>query len=156
MSNTLIILLVVGVSIIAALAFYAGSLFAQVKKQRVSQQQAMQSQQEAIDKHNNKLIESIQLIAKAVTEQQCELSEAAIRICRLLEKVYIEQDAAYPEAYPSLHQLDTFLSDYPTHAAYKALKRQERMRFDVKRAQKEDQLKAAVESECQTLLTFSV
>ena len=96
------------------------------------------------------------MIAKAITEQQCELSEGAIRICRLLEKVYLEQDAKYPKTYPALHQLDDFLAQYPTHEGYKALKRQERMRFDVKRAEQELALKTSIEAECELLKTFSV
>ncbi len=58
--------------------------------------------------------------------------------------------------YPALHELDSFLADYPTHAGYKALKRQERMRFDVKRTQHEDRLKEQIEAECLLLTTFKV
>ena len=80
----------------------------------------------------------------------------AIRICRLLEKLYIEHDANFPATYPALHQLDAFLADYPTHEGYKALKRQERMKFDVQRAEQELALKSAIEKECESLKTFSL
>jgi len=154
MSPTLIILLIVGVVIILALGAYAGKLLARVSIQKTQAKQQLAQRQSAIKHHNEKLVESITLIAKAITEQQCELSEGAIRLCRLLEKVYLEQDANYPERYPALHQLDSFLADYPTHAGYKALQRQDRMRFDVKRAQQEEQLKQAIEAECSQLSTF--
>jgi len=155
MSTTVIFLLIVGAAVILALGAYAGKLLARVSIQRAKLTQQMEQQQRAIKQHNEKLVESITLIAKAICEQQCELSEGAIRICRLLEKIYLEQDANYPETYPALHQLDSFLADYPTHAGYKALKRQDRMRFDVKRAQQEQQLKQAIEAECSVLTTFS-
>lgn len=151
-----VILLVVATLIIGGLAFYAGKLFAKLRRQNANNQQASIAQQEAIEKHNSKQVESIRLIAKAVSEEQCELSEAAIRICRLLEKVYVIDDANFPMQYPALHELDTFLADYPTHAGYKALKRQERMRFDIKRSQHEERLKESITQECVLLKTFSI
>jgi len=147
MSMVYVILLSVAAIIIAGLAFYAGKLFAKLR---------LAAQQEKINKHNNKQIESIRLIAKAVSEEQCELSEGAIRICRLLEKIYVIGDANFPTQYPALHELDLFLADYPTHAGYKALKRQERMRFDVKRSQQEERLKDSITQECVLLKTFSI
>jgi len=156
MSMLYVILLVVATLIIAGLAFYAGKLFAKLRRQNANNEQALAKQQAAIDKHNNKQVESIRLIAKAVSEEQCELSEGAIRICRLLEKIYVVEDANFPTQYPALHELDTFLADYPTHAGYKALKRQERMRFDVKRSQHEERLKESITQECMLLKTFNI
>jgi hypothetical protein len=148
-------LLVAAILVIAGLAFYAGKLFAKLRKQKTNIEQTALAQQAAIEQHNKKLVDSIRLIAKAVSEQQCELSEGAIRICRLLEKFYVAHDANFPTQYPALHELDGFLADYPTHKGYKALKRQERMRFDVKRIQHEERLKLNIEQECLTLKTFS-
>jgi len=148
-------LLIAATLIIAALAFYAGKLFAKLRRQNLDLEQAALKQKTAIEQHNKKLVDSIRLIAKAISEKQCELSEGAIRICRLLEKVYVAQDANFPSQYPGLHELDTFLADYPTHAGYKALKRQERMRFDVKRAQHEDRLRDTIEQESLALKNFT-
>ena len=156
MSMVYVILLSVAAIIIAGLAFYAGKLFAKLRRQTLNNEKALAAQQEKINKHNNKQIESIRLIAKAVSEEQCELSEGAIRICRLLEKIYVIEDANFPTQYPALHELDLFLADYPTHAGYKALKRQERMRFDVKRSQQEERLKDSITQECVLLKTFSI
>jgi len=156
MSMVYVILLSVAAIIIAGLAFYAGKLFAKLRRQTLNNEKALAAQQEKINKHNNKQIESIRLIAKAVSEEQCELSEGAIRICRLLEKIYVIGDANFPTQYPALHELDLFLADYPTHAGYKALKRQERMRFDVKRSQQEERLKDSITQECVLLKTFSI
>jgi len=156
MSLLVVTLIVVASLIVLGLSLYAGKLIAQVRLQQQQAQLKLKQQQADIEKHNSYLIDSIELIAKAVIEQQCELSEAAIRICRLLEKVYTEDDRAYPTRYPALHKLDCFLADYPTHQGYKALKRQERMRFDVKRAELELSLKQQIETECAQLVNFSV
>jgi len=156
MSPLVIGLVIVATLIILSLSLYAGKLLATVRAQQQQAQQQRMQQQADIDKHNAYLIDSIQLIAKAVSEQQCELSEAAIRICRLLEKIYLARDENFPQQYPALHKLDTFLADYPTHEGYKALKKQERMRFDVKRAEKELSLKADIEAECKKLTNFLI
>ncbi|MGB0898888.1 MAG: DUF2489 domain-containing protein [Psychrobium sp.] len=155
MTPLYIVLIVLAILIIGGLAYYAGSLFAKLRVQTAQQQEAIAAHNEKITKHNQKLVDSIRLIAKAVGEEQCELSEGAIRICRLLEKVYVTQDANYPMHYPALHELDSFLADYPTHAGYKALERKERMRFDVKRAQQEERLKSEINKECATLISFT-
>jgi len=155
MNTVYLVLLSIALLIITGLAFYAGKLFAKVRLQNKKHAQALAAQQVLIKKNNDKLTESIVLIAKAVCEEQCELSEAAIRICRLLEKVYLAQDANFPKRFPALHELDSFLADYPTHAGYKALKRQERMRFDIKRSQEEERLKDTIINECISLKTFN-
>lgn len=155
MTPLYISLITIATLIIGSLAFYAGKLFAKIREQEAKNAQAIQTHKDAINRHNKKQTESIRLIAKAVSEQQCELSEGAIRICRLLESVHVTQDAQFPAIYPALHELDAFLADYPTHAGYKALKRQERMRFDVKRTQHEDRLKEMINAECQLLVKFT-
>jgi len=156
MSGLMITLLVLAALIILGLSLYAGKLLAQVREQAEKKQLKLAQRNADIDKHNHYLVDSIQLISKAVIEQQCELSEAAIRISRLLEKVYIEQDADYPSLFPAIHQLDAFLADYPTHEGYKALAKKERMRFDIKRAEHELQSKEKIEAECRQLVNFSL
>ncbi|MCG7533025.1 DUF2489 domain-containing protein [Psychrobium sp. MM17-31] len=154
MTTLHIVLIVVALLIISGLAFYAGKLLAKVREQEAKQQAAIAEQQQKIAAHNQKLVESIRLIAKAIGEEQCEPSEGAIRICRLLEKIHVTADANFPTQYPALHELDSFLADYPTHEGYKALPRQERMRFDVKRAREEDRLREAINKECESLKSF--
>lgn len=156
MTTLHIVLIAIALLIIGGLAFYAGKLLAKLREQEAKQQQAMNEQQEKIVQHNQKQVDSIRLIAKAIGEQQCEPSEGAIRICRLLEKIYVSTDADFPAQYPALHELDRFLADYPTHQGYKELPRKERMRFDVKRAQEEERLKEAIDNECATLTSFDV
>lgn len=156
MNSLYILLLIAAGAIILGLGFYAGKLLAQLKEQQRQSQLKLAQHQADIKKHNDYLLDSIHLIAKAILEQQCELSEGAIRICRLLEKLYLSEDAHFPTQYPALHQLDEFLADYPTHDGYKALKKQERMRFDVKRAEQELALKSAIEAECVKLVDLAI
>ncbi|NRA83183.1 MAG: DUF2489 domain-containing protein [Gammaproteobacteria bacterium] len=151
-----ITLIIIAVVIVAGLAVYAGKLLAQLKKQRQAQATILREQQLKISQRNEQLGESIRLIAKALVEQQCELSEGAIRICRLLERYHREEDCHFPEQYPNIHDLDQRLAAYPTHQAYKELKRQDRMRFDVNRAKWESELKQPICDECAELVNFGL
>jgi Protein of unknown function (DUF2489) len=151
-----IFLLIAAVAIVIALSVYAARLLSKVATQQKAVAAEQQAQQRVIDQRNDKIADSIRLIAKAIVEQQCELSEGAIRISRLLETLHQLGDANYPSQYPSLHELDRRLAAYPTHQAYKALKRQDRMRFDVERAKWELELKASIKQECSQLLQFNL
>jgi len=150
------LLIIVAAIVIAGLAAYAGKLLSQLAQQNKNIAAQQLAKQQKIEASNTKISESIRLIAKAIVEQQCELSEGAIRISRLLETFHADGDANYPQQFPAIHQLDQHLAQYPTHQAYKALKRQERMRFDVKRAQWEQELKEPITKECSNLLAFNL
>lgn len=155
MSLTAILLLVIATLIIISLAAYAGHLLRQVTKQKQAQTAQLLAQEQLIITRNNKIAESIRLIAKAIVEQQCEISEGVIRIARLLETFHQAGDGNFPTAFPCLHDLDQRLSQFPTHQGYKDLKRQQRMRFDVQRAQWEEELKQQITLECERLLSFN-
>ena len=80
-----------GVILVAGLAFYAGQLLWQLKQQKLVQQ-------EQKDKRLKYLTDSISLIAKAMKEEQCELSEGVLRVWVLLDHYNSEQ--AVPKDYP--------------------------------------------------------
>ena len=147
------IAIVIGAAIILGLALYAGKLLAQVSQQKRRQAEQRDA---LIASRNAKMIDSIQLIAKAMQEEQCELSEGALRNCKLLDSLLAEEPADYRQQYPALYALYDKLRDHPTHDAYKALKRQERMKLDVKRARWEVELKEAILKECEQLKQFSL
>ncbi|MCP5011330.1 MAG: DUF2489 domain-containing protein, partial [Aestuariibacter sp.] len=66
----------IGLLIIAALGVYAGKLLFQLQAQTKKQQAARAQRMETI-------FESIHTISRAMQQQQCNVSEGAIRICRL-------------------------------------------------------------------------
>lgn len=143
----------VGAAIIIGLAIYAGKLLARLSQQKHQQEQQRQAM---ILSRNTKMVDSIRLIAKAMLEEQCELSEGAIRNCKLLQGLLAETPVDYRSQYPALFDLHDRLNDHPTHEAYKALKRQERMKLDVKRATWEVELKDAILKECSRLRDFTL
>lgn len=121
-------LIALGVILITGLAFYAGQLLWQVKQQNMVQQ-------EQKDKRLNYLTDSIRYIAKAMKEEQCEISEGVLRIWVLLDHYNSEQDAPkdYPALYPGFAALYDVIKDMPTHEARKKQGKQERFKMDVQR-----------------------
>ena len=131
--------------VIIGLGIYAGQLLFKLKQQ-VHRQQKQRS------KYYQNTTESIQLIAKAVTQGQCELSEGAIRLCVLLERIG-EDD--FTEQYPATHDLYQRIKHMPTHEARKSLSKKERRMMDIERSQYEQELSTKILEEAVQLQSFS-
>ncbi|MCC5452408.1 DUF2489 domain-containing protein [Rheinheimera sp. UJ51] len=145
-------MLVLGVVIIAVLAFYAGKLLWQVKlqtqRQQLEQQQLEQKQQEK----KRYLHESIVLISRAMLEQQCEFSEGALRLWVLLDH-WPEEDKPDPVVhYPALHKMYLVVRDMPTHQARKEQDKKLTKQQDKIRQQAEIDLKSEIEADVSKLL----
>ena len=149
MDNGLLLALLAAVLIILPLAFYAGKLLYQLKEQTRRQQTARQERIENIT-------ESIQLIAKAVEQQQCNLSEGAIRLVRLLEGLPVSPALDCNNAYPALYELFTYVKDLPTHQERKQLDRKVRERQDAEREEHEVRLESKILVEVAKLKYFKV
>lgn len=139
-----ILLIAFGLTIIASLGFYAGKLLFQLKQQNERQQQARQ-------KRIDSITQSVQTIAMAMEQQQCDLSEGAIRICNLLAALPIVPQPDYPALYPRIHQLYQEISHFPTHEARNGLSKAERRKQDREREQIEATHETAILKELQEL-----
>ena len=141
--------LFVAAAIIAGLAFYAGKLLFQLKHQN-------QKQQTVRNKRIENISESIRTIAMALHQQQCNLSEGAIRLVNLLESLPIENVPKCENDYPSIYALYIEVKDLPTHDARKALSKNERKKQDEIREEHEVRLEAAIIREIEPLQSFKV
>mgnify|MGYP000075704825 FL=1 len=103
-----IVFLLVAISVIAGLAFYTGSL---LFKLRAQQQLRNQKTQKRIDN----ISESIQTIAKALDQQQCNLSEGCIRLFHLLEALPVKNKPDFSLQFPGLYSLYYKVKNLPTH-----------------------------------------
>lgn len=139
------IILVAAVLIIAALAFYAGQLLFQLKRQK-------QQQHAAVKQREDYLRQSIQTIAQALDQQQCGLSEGSIRLCVLLEN--FDQASDHAERFPALHELYGRIKHMPTHKAYSELPKPERRRMQLEREEHEAELESQILKEIQVLKSF--
>ena len=135
--------------IIAGLAFYAGKLLFQLKHQNQKQLAVRTKRVETIS-------ESIRTIAMAVHQQQCNLSEGAIRLVNLLESLPISNAPKCEEDYPAIYALYIEVRDLPTHDARKALSKAERRKQDEIREEHEVRLESAIIKEIEPLQSFKV
>jgi hypothetical protein len=142
------ILMALGAAIIVGLSIYAGRLLFLLKAQNERSHKARQKRIES-------MTVSIQTIAFAVQQQQCDLSEGAIRICRLLEAMPLDPQPDYAQHYPALHSLFDKVKEYPTHEARQALSKTERREQDKERGQIESELESKILIEVEKLKGFN-
>jgi len=148
------------VVIIIGLAFYAGILLNRIKVQKAEQQRmvAEQQKQQALSKQqrNDNICESIRLIARATAQQQCNVSEAAIRLTVLLETLLLKQPIDLLNSYPALSELFDKVKEMPTHDQRKKVPVKELKALDKKRQRLESELEQQIMAEAQQLANFSI
>lgn len=137
----------IAVIVILGLGFYAGKLLYLLKQQNQRQQAARESRIANI-------AESIVLIAKAMEQQQCELSEGVIRIVNLLNALPLSQPPNYKEHYPHIHTLFVEVSGFAVLEARQKLTKVERRKQDIAREQIESDHESKVLSELPALQTY--
>lgn len=144
------VVVALAVVIVAALGFYAGKLLSQLRQQQLKQQKARKARIE-------KIMESVYTIALAVEQQQCNLSEGAIRLVNLLDSVPVDSPPNCERDYPALFELFTHVKELPTHQERKALDRVLRAKQDQVREELETRLESSILKEVENIrkLNFS-
>lgn len=135
--------------IIVGLAGYAGVLLARLRQQN-------HKRERAIARRNARIVDSIRVIAMAVREDQCNLSEGAIRLTNLLNTLQFSQPRDFNREYPGLYGLYDKVKDMPTHEARKQYKRNEIMRMDLDRAGFEHELEGQIKTEVALLAVLEL
>ena len=134
------VLLLVAVCIIVGMIGYAIYLLLALQKQKKALQQARRNR-------INRIKESIEIIAKAMLNDDCNLSEGVLRLKMLLEPVGMSL-----KHYSAMWRLYETVEDMPTHEARNALKKNERMRLDLQRESAEVALEKNIKLELHQLL----
>ncbi|MFZ7282302.1 DUF2489 domain-containing protein [Avibacterium avium] len=134
------LLIALGLLIIVGMTAYAVKLLRALK----SQKQALENARLARVK---RLKESIEIIARAMQNGDCNLSEGAIRLKMLLDPLGLKITT-----YPALAELYDVVKEMPTHQARKELKKNERMRLDLTRESAEAELESKILLELNQLL----
>lgn len=138
-----------GSLVLLGLAVYAGMLLARVRRQTEQQEQAIQAR-------NERILDSVRVIAHAVRDGQCDYSEGAIRLTNLLNALQIKEGRAFAEEFPGLYGLYEKVKEMPTHEARKALKRNEVMKMDLERSGYEVELEAQILKDVALLKDFQL
>ena len=134
------VLLLVAVCIIVGMIGYATYLLLALQKQKKALQQARRNR-------INRIKESIEIIAKAMLNDDCNLSEGVLRLKMLLEPVGMSI-----KNHVTMLQLYEVVETMPTHEARNALKKNERMRLDLQRESAEAALEENIKLELHQLL----
>lgn len=135
--------------ILLGLAVYAGTLLARLKRQRDMQQQAIAAR-------NERILDSVRVIAHAVQDGQCDYSEGAIRLTNLLDALQIKEGRVFASEFPGLYSLYEKVKEMPTHEARRALKRNEVMKMDLERSGYEAELEAQILKDVAQLKDFQL
>lgn len=140
-------LLVLGILILLSMVGYAVYLWAKLKKQKYIEKEMRRQMAEAQKERLTKIVESVDVITRAMLVEQCDLSEGVLRL-----KVLLDVLGQKLSTYPAMWELYEFVQDMPILAERKNLKRNERMRQDLAREAKEAVLCDQIKAECQQLL----
>lgn len=123
--------LLLAIIIVIALALYAGKLLKQLTEQKSQQAQQKLAQQQALNKHDKKILDSVLLITRAMQAQQCEMDEGCWRLSVLLSS--LKTLTGLSAKFPSIYALYEEIKELAILDARKQLTKKERMREDYKR-----------------------
>ncbi|GLR71251.1 DUF2489 domain-containing protein [Agaribacter marinus] len=142
------ILVIAGALIVIGLGIYAGRLLFLL--------QAQNNRQSAVrDKRIDTITDSVQTIAFAMQQQQCDLSEGVIRLWNLLEAIPILPHPNFQQHYPGVYELYSRIQHFPTLDARQALTKQQRREQDKEREQIESELASKVAVDVDKLRHFN-
>ncbi len=152
-----LILLLLALAIIAALATYALQLHKKIKSQQLEQQQKDDEErtlaQKNLDKRNASIIVDIRFIAKSLLTEQCETTEAVLRIHHLADA--IDTDIMLQQQFATMHQHFIGCKEMAIKDAYKALSKKQRFQQDQQRFRLEEKHHKQILNEAQLLLQHS-
>ena len=132
-------LIILAILILVSLTAYAVSLFLKLQKQKKQIQQAKNARYQNV-------VESIDIIARAMLAEQCDFSEGVLRLKPLLDVL-----GKKLSAFPAMWALYQVVENMPILEARKQLKRNERMKLDLEREAKEAELSEQIKQELHQL-----
>ncbi|MGJ8694446.1 MAG: DUF2489 domain-containing protein [Thalassotalea sp.] len=151
--NNWTIAAIVGALIILALAFYAGRLLSQVKIQRKANEAAQAKIVAGQKAHDEKIMNSVLIIAKAMKEEQCDYSEGCWRLSVLLDSLKTSSELS--EQFPAIFALYNKIKHMHILDGRKSLAKKERMKQDLERMKEEAALYDAINADLTLLLQYS-
>jgi hypothetical protein len=147
MTSTLWILLAIAMLVILALAAYATLLWSRVF--RLEREQKTRN-----DVQNAQLFESIRLIALAMQQGQCDLSEGSIRLTVLLDHLVLADNPDFPSRYPAIHDMHERIKHMPTHDARRTYPKETIEHLDEVREGYEVEMASDIQADIDRLLVW--
>jgi hypothetical protein len=157
MLSSKIILLILATVIIISLAVYAVRLQNKVKthiqdKQTKDDAERLLAQQN-LDKRNNGIITDIRFIAQSLISEQCEITEAVLRIHHLADA--LDSDLMLQGQFATIHQHFLACKQMAIKDAYKELPKKLRFQQDQQRFRLEEMNRSAVLAETKLIIEYS-
>jgi hypothetical protein len=157
MLSSKIILFVIAIIIIVSLAAYAFHLHNKVKTLAQENQHKDEAErliaQQNLDKRNNNIIADIRFIAQSLISEQCEMTEAVLRIHHLSDA--LDSDLMLQSQFCTIHQHFLACKEMAIKEAYKELSKKLRFHQDQQRFRLEQSNKSAVLAEAQLIIDYS-
>lgn len=142
-----IFLIVLAALILISMAGYAIHLIMRVKIQKRREQALIEKAKQSQKERYLRILESIDIITRAMISEQCDLSEGVLRLKPLLD--VLGKKLSHYNAMWSLYEV---VENMPILEERKNLKRNERMKLDLEREAKEAEFEAEIKIECEQLL----
>ncbi len=140
-------LIVLAVLILLSLVGYAIYLWIRLKNQKALELELQKQAEEAQKERFFRIVDSVDVIARAMIVEQCDLSEGVLRLKPLLDVL-----GKKLSDYAAMWALYQFVEEMAILDERKNLKRNERMRQDLAREAKEAELCDEIKRECTQLL----
>lgn len=144
----MIYFIVFGGVIILALASYAAYLMLKLSNQK-------QTAKARLSTRVDEFTKSIQTIALALSQQQCDVAEGCIRLAVLLDSIPLVNKPDYASRFPSIHALYDKVKHMATHEERKRQPLHITRADDALRAELEEQYGVEIIREAQQLRHFS-
>ena len=152
MNYLYLILLVIGAVIIAGLGWYAWHLTRQVKALEKRRREEQAEAELYLRNKQLELVGDIRFIANSVLQQQCEITEAVLRLHYLIST--LEPEVWHSHELATVRKHHEATREMPILDAYKALTKKEQFRLDNQRYALEEEHKLAVERELRWLAAY--
>lgn len=149
-----VIAIIIAAAIVAGLAFYAGKLLFQLKVQKEKQQAQIEKLKVKAAERNAKIADSINLIARAMKEKQCEYSEGCLRIWVLMSQYQFSEKVDLETEYQHVFKMYDVVKEMPTHDARKKYSKKEVFQMDSKRWRAEKELEEGILAEAAKLEAY--
>ncbi|WP_148254077.1 DUF2489 domain-containing protein [Aidingimonas lacisalsi] len=139
------LLLALAVLVNAGLGFYALRLWREVKRREAFKR-------EEVDRANQQCLDSLDAIAKAMLDDQVDLTEGALR-CKVLLEI-IDSDLTGQERFRVFAEMHERTAHLHTHSSRQALTPRDRMKEDRERLAVESELDETIRAAAREVLTF--
>lgn len=146
--NGITLFYVVAAMVVVAMAVYAGYLWQLVHVQR----RKLAEQEEERAKQQKYWLESVQTIARVIVQEQANITECAIRIKVLLDRLY-NNDCPKSEFRP-LYELAWATAHMPIREQRKTFSRKEIKAFDAEREALEVSMQEPIKTAAQAVLDY--